>query len=202
MLQTMAKDTSSRTRQRMCVGCGTRTGAEKLARLVVGPSPPFVAVDLDRRLGGRGFSVHPRRACLRAAVRRGGLARALRDVGPIEPEALERMILERCATRVEGLFRAAGRARRVALGTDAVEAAFARNQGDLLVVAEDARGRAEGLRRRATSMGCATATWGTKATLGGYFSRQELAVFLVTDRGIARAVLECLTRVEALSEDE
>ncbi len=37
--------------------------------------------------------------------------------------------------------------------------------------------------------------------MGDAFTRSELGVLLVTDRGIARAVLDCLSHVEALSED-
>ncbi|MDH3844253.1 MAG: hypothetical protein OES69_09965, partial [Myxococcales bacterium] len=130
------------------------------------------------------------------------LARALRGVAEVEPESVERMIDEQLTQRVRGLLSSALRIRRIALGTEAVRAELVATRGDLLVVAEDARGRATELTKLATSIGCATATWGTKASLGEAFLRQELGVFLVTDRGIARAILECLTQIEALSEDE
>ncbi len=202
MLGVMGKKERDRTSQRMCVGCGNRAERDELVRLVVGPSAPFVAVDLGRRLGGRGVSVHLRRRCVHEALRRGALARALRGVAEVEPESVERMIDEQLTQRVRGLLSSALRIRRIALGTEAVRAELVATRGDLLVVAEDARGRATELTKLATSIGCATATWGTKASLGEAFLRQELGVFLVTDRGIARAILECLTQIEALSEDE
>jgi predicted RNA-binding protein YlxR (DUF448 family) len=171
-------------------------------RLVVGPSAPFVAVDLNRRLGGRGVSVHPRRACIRTATGRGALAKALRGKASIEPERLARMIVEQLSARVAGLLSAAARTRSIALGTDAVRAKLQAGRGSLLVTARDARGRSAEITSMATAIGCATARWGTKAALGEVFSRPELGVFLVTDRGIAKAVLECLAQIEALSEDE
>ncbi|MGB5703569.1 MAG: DUF448 domain-containing protein [Polyangiales bacterium] len=187
--------------RRMCAGCGQRTGADDLVRLVVGPSAPFVAVDLGRKLGGRGVSVHPTKACIRSASLRGGLAKALRGVAQVEPESVERMIVAQFEQRTLGLLSAAARTRSLAIGGEAVRAALQAKSGDLLIRAKDSRGRGDELARAATALGCATATWGTKASLGDAFTRAELGVFLVLDRGIARAVLDCLSHVEALSED-
>jgi predicted RNA-binding protein YlxR (DUF448 family) len=186
---------------RMCAGCGQRTGADELVRLVVGPSAPYVAVDLGRKLGGRGVSVHPSKACIRMAALRGGLAKALRGVAQVEPESVERQIVAQLEQRALGLLSAAARTRSLALGAEAVRAALQANKGDLLIRAKDSRGRGDELARAATALGCATATWGTKASLGDAFTRSELGVLLVMDRGIARAVLDCLSHVEALSED-
>jgi predicted RNA-binding protein YlxR (DUF448 family) len=187
--------------RRMCAGCGQRTGAEELVRLVVGPSAPFLAVDLGRKLGGRGVSLHPTKACIRSAARRGGLAKALRGVAEIEPESVERMIVAQLEQRARGLLSSAARKRSLALGGEAVRAALQANKGDLLIRAKDSRGRGDELARAATALGCATVTWGTKASLGDALTRSELGVLLVLDRGIARAILDCLSHIEALSED-
>ena len=195
---TTAREKPSR---RMCAGCGQRTGAEDLVRLVIGPAAPFVAVDLGRKLGGRGVSVHPTKACVRSAAMRGGLAKALRGVAEVEPESVVRMIVAQLEQRALGLLSAAARKRSLALGGEAVRAALQANKGDLLIRAKDSRGRGDELARAATALGCATVTWGTKASLGDAFTRSELGVLLVLDRGIARAVLDCLSHIEALSED-
>lgn len=201
MLGVMGRSERDKPSRRMCAGCGTRTEAVELVRLVVGPSAPFVAVDLGRRLGGRGVSVHPKKACIRSAALRGGLARALRGVAEVEPESLERMIVQQFERRARGLLSAAQRARSLAVGADAVRSALKANRGDLLIRAKDSRGRGDELARAAATLGCATATWGTKASLGDTFGRAELGVVLVMDRGIAHAVVDCLSCVEALSED-
>ncbi len=201
MLGVMGRSERDKPSRRMCAGCGTRTEPDDLVRLVVGPSAPFVAVDLGRRLGGRGVSVHAKKACLRSAALRGGLARALRGVAQVEPESLERMVVQQFERRALGLLSSAQRARSLAVGADAVRSALKANKGDLLIRAKDSRGRGDELAQAATARGCATATWGTKASVGDAFGRSELGVVLVTDRGIARAVLDCLSHVEALSED-
>jgi predicted RNA-binding protein YlxR (DUF448 family) len=195
---TTLRDKPSR---RMCAGCGQRTDAEGLVRLVVGPEAPFVAVDLGRKLGGRGVSVHPTRACIRSAALRGGLAKALRGIAAVEPESVVRMIVAQLERRTLGLLSAAARKRSLAVGSEAVRAALQANRGDLLIRAKDSRDRGDELARAATALGCATATWGTKASLGKAFTRSELGVLLVLDRGIARAVLDCVSHIEALSED-
>ncbi|MEM7437783.1 MAG: DUF448 domain-containing protein [Myxococcota bacterium] len=187
--------------RRMCAGCGARDESAALVRLVIGPTEPFVAVDLGRRLGGRGVSVHAKRPCVARALRRGALARALGGT-VVEAESVERMIIEQYQRRLEGLCLAAARSRNLEPGTDAVRASLAEGHGALLLVAADARGRAEEIRALATAIGCAAATWGTKASLGQMLSRHELGVTLVTDRGIAQAMLACLAQIEALSEDE
>lgn len=201
MLAVMGKTERDKPSRRMCAGCGARGERDDLVRLVVGEDAPYVAVDLGRRLGGRGVSVHPTRACIRSAALRGGLARALRGVAQVEPESIEGMVVAQLERRMRGLLSSAQRARAVALGTDSVRAALHANQGDLLIRTKDSRGRADELARAATAIGCATAAWGTKASLGDAFGRSELGVLLVTDRGIARAILDCLTPIEALTED-
>jgi len=201
MLTVMGKSERDKPSMRMCVGCGTRAEPAALVRLVVGDSPPFVAVDLGRRLGGRGVSVHPARACIRSAAVRGGLARALRGVAQVEPESIEGMLVRQFEQRALGLLSSAQRTRSLALGTEAVRAALKADKGDLLIRAGDSRGRGDDLAHAARALGCASVTWGTKARLGDAFDRSELGVLLVTDRGIARALLGCLSHVSALSED-
>jgi predicted RNA-binding protein YlxR (DUF448 family) len=45
--------------------------------------------DRERRLGGRGAYVHPDRACLERAIRRGGLARAFKARVSSAPNLLD-----------------------------------------------------------------------------------------------------------------
>lgn len=200
MLDIMSRAHKDSVSSRMCAGCGRRTEREALVRLVVADEPPFLAVDLGRRLGGRGISVHASKACIRSAALRGGLARALRGVAQVDPESIERMMVQQFERRMLGLLSSARRRRSLALGAAAVRSALQSGRGDLLIRAADSRGRTTDLLRAATAVGCATATWGTKARLGDAFSRSDLGVLLVMDRGIARAVVDCLSHIEVLTE--
>ncbi|MDR1077125.1 MAG: YlxR family protein [Propionibacteriaceae bacterium] len=63
---------------RTCVGCRQRCPATELLRLVWDGSTGRVSLDEARRRPGRGAWLHRRADCWQAAVKRGGLARALR----------------------------------------------------------------------------------------------------------------------------
>jgi predicted RNA-binding protein YlxR (DUF448 family) len=71
--------------QRRCVGCGLSTAKADLRRVVVAEGR--VQADPDQRMPGRGAYVCGR-ACAERALRRGGLARALRSSVRIDPDLL------------------------------------------------------------------------------------------------------------------
>ncbi|MDR1386103.1 MAG: YlxR family protein [Propionibacteriaceae bacterium] len=64
---------------RTCVGCRRRCPAAELVRLAWDPATGQVCWDEARQRPGRGAWLHRREDCLRAAVKRGGLARTLRQ---------------------------------------------------------------------------------------------------------------------------
>ncbi len=75
--------------ERMCVGC--RSKAEKRALIRVVRSPiGRIALDPTGRAAGRGAYVHPSGECLRLAVRRGAIARALQS--PLEQAEAARLM--------------------------------------------------------------------------------------------------------------
>ena len=113
--------------------------------------------------------------------------------------------VEQYRRRVEGLLVAAHRSRAATVGTDAVREAMHAprlGQGALLVVSEDAAGRRDELVASADRLGTACVVFGTKASLGRVFGRGEVAIVLVTDRGIAASIVETSSRMAALSEKE
>jgi len=61
---------------RTCIGCRRTAPLCDLVRLVLVDGQPVV--DERRVLPGRGASLHPREACVRAALGHGALARAFR----------------------------------------------------------------------------------------------------------------------------
>jgi predicted RNA-binding protein YlxR (DUF448 family) len=77
----MAKKEQPRPRkhvpQRMCVGCGQVQGKREMVRVVRTPEGQ-VQVDPTGKRNGRGAYVHRSRACWEAALKRGGLAHALK----------------------------------------------------------------------------------------------------------------------------
>ncbi|HVK69533.1 MAG TPA: DUF448 domain-containing protein [Polyangium sp.] len=209
-----------------------RSGAalSVLVRLVLGPGGE-VAVDAAGGGFGRGAHVHPRPSCVEKAAQR-GLARAAKgkvsllwDEAPEQPSeetavsettssgklvpldagSLSRAIVRALDRRVQGLVVAAARARKIALGADAVTGADGRGEAELIVVATDAAAGSElSAVRRAVSEGRAVA-WGTKKVLATLCSTaasskraEGLAVMAIKDDRIAAALREAVQTASAL----
>lgn len=185
---------------RTCAGCRSRDARDALLRFAIRADEPRLVPDPQRRLPGRGVSVHPTRRCVEAAVRKGGLARALRAPVGVSPEALCALAASRYAERVRGLLLAASRHKVLALGTGAVRDAIRQRVAQLVLVASDAAGRREEIEAAAERLDHRVVVFGTKAGLGAVFGRAELGVLAVLDAGIAREVAATAARAKALLE--
>lgn len=187
---------------RTCAGCGSRDVPDALLRFVVSREPPHLAPDAERRLGGRGVSVHPRRRCLDAAVRRGGFARAIRGPVSLGVDEVVKLAADHYRRRAEGLLSSAHRSGHAAFGTDAVRAAIEARRVQLLVVAADAANKKDALEAQVKRLGGACAVLGTKASLGGLLGRDEVAVVAITEPKIARELGRAAQRAQNLTEDQ
>jgi uncharacterized protein len=212
--------------ERLCVGCRQSSPREELLRFAIpshamGPDAPLLVPDPQRKLGGRGVSVHPTRRCVELAVRKGGFARALRKSVQLDVGALCGSAALLYVMRAESLLIAAARRKKLAIGTDAVRDALrgsappgtpeggtpsgergivvARSAPvELLVVAADAEGRREELTATAERLGRRCTVFGTKFSLGRLFGRDEVGVLGVLDRGIADEVVRCTAHATEL----
>lgn len=187
--------------ERLCAGCRRTDGRDELLRFAIGPEAPFLVPDPQRKLGGRGVSVHPTRACIELAARKGGFARALKRSVSIDAAALCETARVLYVMRAESLLIAAARRKKLAIGTEAVREALRAPAGslvELLVVAADAEGRREELEAAAARLGRRCQVLGSKSSIGRLFGRDEVGVLGVLDRGIADEVVRCATRAEAL----
>lgn len=185
--------------ERTCVGCRQRDDRDALLRFVLGPDGRLVP-DVTRKLPGRGVSVHPARACLEAAVRRGGFARGFRRPVDTDLEQLRAVTVEQYRRRLAGLLMSARRAGKLAIGTDAVRGKMREQPPALLLVAEDAAGRRDELLESARRLGEMCVVYGNKIELGRLFGRTEVGVLAVADRGIAGEVVRVIERVAMLQE--
>lgn len=186
--------------ERTCVGCRQVAPRDALLRFARGPDGDL-APDPARRLGGRGASVHPTRACIEAAVKRGGFARAFHAEITADAATLAARAADWERRRIEGLILAAHRSKCAALGTDAVRAAVADRSAVALVVAADAAGRREELVEATRGLGGACWVIGTKASLGRLFGRDELGVLAVLDERIAEEIGRASARLRDLEEE-
>jgi predicted RNA-binding protein YlxR (DUF448 family) len=159
---------------RTCVGCKTSGSPQDLLRLVVGPDGEVVP-DLAGGAFGRGAWVHPRGACLEAAVR-GGLSRGLKTQIKTSTAELTKHVRDAALRRTISLLQAAQRARRAVLGTAALEDAERDDDVMLLVLAGDAKASADLSAVRRLAERGRVRRFRTKAELGAAFGRDELAL--------------------------
>ena len=170
-------------------------------RFVAGGDPPQLAPDIRRRAPGRGVSVHPRFRCVDAALRSGAMRRTLGVGVSASARELSQAAVGQYERRAVGLLVAAQRARKLALGSEAVRTAIAAHSVQLLLVAQDAEGSREDLVHAAARLGRGCLIWSNREDLGRLFGRAVLSVIGVLDAGIAtelRHVVRCATE---LAED-
>ena len=193
---------SRRVAERTCVGCREVAPQDGLVRFAIAPHPPFIAPDPARKLGGRGASVHPRRACLKRAIERGGFSRAARRSISLDVDQVASMLAAHYEQRADSLLVSAHRRRLLALGTDAVREAMRAGGISLLVVANDAAGRRQEIETAAARLGHRCAVHGDKAKLGRLLGKSEVGVVALLDDGIAGAFWQQASRLRALREDD
>lgn len=182
---------------RTCIGCRSAASRADLVRMVAGPDGEVI-FDLSGGAFGRGAWSHPTENCLRRAakvLRQGGNKAALAlqpDADTVGLESLLSTLDEAANRRAKGLLSAAHRAGHLALGGDAAAEKFAVGHARLVVIATDARaaGRESWL-ETAVASGLVVG-WSSKAELGALVGRNELAVFVVTDEGLARSLRKVL----------
>lgn len=204
-----------RSSERTCAGCRTTAGRDDLLRFVVSSSPrteggaeggaaaPVSLVpDIGRKLPGRGVSVHPKRACLDLAVKRGGFAKSLERAVSVDAPTLAVQSAAQYRARALGLLLAAGRARKLAIGTDATKEAIEAKRANALLVTRDAAGRREELEHMAQGLGARCIVFGDKQEIGGLYGRPEVSVLAILDSGIAEEVALAAVRAADLVEDE
>jgi predicted RNA-binding protein YlxR (DUF448 family)/ribosomal protein L30E len=171
---------------RTCIGCRTTVNREELVRMVAGTDGQ-VLFDLAGGSFGRGAWTHATEDCLKKA------ARVMRGKGAVEDHAALVCALSDAANRrAKGLVTAAYRAGRLAIGSDASADEFAAGKAKLVVLSSDARAAArKQWLEDAVSAGVVWG-WSNKVELGALVGRDELAVFAITDEGLARSLRQVL----------
>ena len=187
---------------RLCVGCRRDEARDDLLRFALSPDAPYLSPDPMRRLGGRGVSVHATRACITAAVRKGGFAKALRQSVSLDASALCAAASFMYEQRASSLVLAASRRKKLAIGTDAVREALRAGVVEVLLVAADAEGRRSELEGAAARLDRRCAVMGTKQSLGRLFGRDEVGVLGILDRRMGDEVVRCAAHVADLAEVE
>lgn len=176
------------TMTRTCVGCRTAQPAIGLVRLVLDPEGDLL-VDPKGGSFGRGAWLHAQPDCVKRGVP-GGIARTLHASVHTTPEVVAERLRAAGRRRLEGLLSAAMGAKKLAVGSGAVEEAAQHGLVRLVLVASDARAAAAsnevlGLIEKGRGLPLLT-----KVELGGLFGRAEVGVAGVLDEGLALSLRE------------
>jgi ribosomal protein L7Ae-like RNA K-turn-binding protein len=165
--------------------------------MVDGPDGQIL-FDLSGGALGRGAWTHPTEACLKRTAK--ALRGTARSNGPgasalendVSWSELSSALSDAASRRARGLVSSAYRGGHVALGTDASAAEYAEGRARLVLLASDARAASkESWLEPAVNHG-KVVVWSTKAELGALVGRNELAVAVVTNDGLASSLANVL----------
>lgn len=189
--------------ERLCAGCREHGAREDLVRFAihVEDGVAMLVPDVTRKLGGRGVSVHPTPACIEAAVKRGGFAKAASAKVDAEPAVLIGALVQQIEGRARGLLLGALRGKLLTLGAEATSQAIAERKIAALVLARDASERTSEVGETVRRLGRHVAVLGDKKSLGALVGRDELAVIGVMDDGVGQALAEVAAMIARLRGD-
>ncbi|CAN5145904.1 hypothetical protein BH09MYX1_BH09MYX1_07490 [soil metagenome] len=193
---TMTTPSVRATKERTCIGCGEKAAPEALVRLVVSPEGD-IAVDAAGGSFGRGAHVHGIPTCITRAAK-SGLARSFKREIKITGPELAHRIASALQRRAFGLIVSARSAGHLAIGSDASSEALMKG-APLAVVAVDAAaaGHIPAV-ERAVESGRAVA-FGRKVELGKLLGKEEVAVLVITHKGIAANVASLVRTANAVA---
>jgi hypothetical protein len=174
---------------RTCVGCRAEREKAELIRLVHYEGQ--VVVDYQAKLPGRAAYVCPRRACIKEAMKRGRLARALKSEQPLECDDLPEKIAEAIKAQILALLGLAAKAGKLVSGWNSVRAAKGRLA--LVLIAADA---SENAREKFAG---ATQLWLTKEELGRAIGKLPRSVLGLLDERLAERIARELQRYDAVN---
>ncbi|MCR4405235.1 MAG: DUF448 domain-containing protein [Candidatus Acetothermia bacterium] len=169
---------------RTCVGCRAEREKAELIRLV--SHEGRVVVDYHAKLPGRAAYLCPKLACIKEAMKRGRLARALKAEGPLEYGDLPERIAEAIEAQLRALLGLAAKAGKVVSGWNSVRANEKRLA--LVLVAADA---SESVRERFAG---ASQLWLTKEELGRAIGKPPRSLVGLLDGQLAGRIARELER--------
>ena len=189
---------AGRKPERTCIGCRSVFPKDEVVRVVAGPAGPVI--DYREKLPGRAAYVCPRRECIRAALAKGHLARALRSPVPLQTdEQFRSVLLAAVREKLSSLLSMAVKAGKLLSGYSAVDDALRKGTVALLIFADDVSdGTREKIEVRAGGGAVRRVTLSTKEELGMIVGRELAGVAAIVEKGFADAVGKEAERLKGL----
>jgi hypothetical protein len=183
--------------QRTCIGCRQVFGKDEVVRIVAGPTG--AVIDYRDKLPGRAAYVCPRLDCIRKALNRENLSRALhgRTAAP-DAEAFAGQLAAIITEKIRSLLTMAVKAGGLAAGASAVDDALQKGRVEMLIFAGDV---SEGTREKLCSgnpLPSRQATLFTRDEMGQMVGRELVGVVAILEKGFADAVGSEVERLKGL----
>ncbi|MHB8844138.1 MAG: DUF448 domain-containing protein [Nitrospirota bacterium] len=190
--------TTGRQPQRTCLGCRGVFSKDAVVRIVAGPEG--AVIDYREKLPGRAAYVCPRPECIRKALAKETLSRALH--ANVKTPAAELFIEQLAAAvteKVRSLLLMAERAGMLATGASAVDDALQKGRIEMLIFAEDlSEGTKQKLLNGSAQLPDRQATMFSRDEMGRMFGRELIGIVGIIEKGFANAVWSELERLKGL----
>ncbi len=185
--------------ERTCIGCRGSFTKHEVVRIVAASGN--VIIDYREKLPGRGAYVCPKPECIRKALGRESLSRALHAAGLTlpSPEEFADRLAARMREKIRSLIAMSAKAGRLAAGYSAVRDALGKGGVFVLICARDlSGGTKEKVLITDEPHPVRRTTLFTKNELGQMLGREEVGVVGIEDRGFADAVWKEAERLKSL----
>jgi predicted RNA-binding protein YlxR (DUF448 family) len=183
--------------ERTCIGCRGVFKKDEVVRIVAGPAG--AVIDYREKLPGRAAYVCPGPECIKKALGRENLSRALHlKAKPPDVEAFLAMLGANITEKVKSLLFMAAKAGKLAAGYSAVNDALEKGRVEMVLYARDL---SEGTKEKVAIKGAASlrqTTLFTRDELGKILNRELVGVIGIQDKGLADSVWKETERLKRL----
>ena len=170
---------------------------EDVVRIVSGPEG--VLIDYREKLDGRAAYVCPKQECIRKALTKDILAKALRlKLRPPEMNAFVSQLAATITEKIKALLSISVKAGKLAAGASAVQDALEKGRVELLFYATDLSGGTRDKVAVHGAEGLRTATLFTRDEFGGIVNRELVGVGGILDKGLADTLWTETQRLKGL----
>jgi predicted RNA-binding protein YlxR (DUF448 family) len=183
--------------QRTCIGCRAVFKKDEVVRIAAGPAGAII--DYREKLPGRAAYVCPRPECIKKALSRDNLARALhlKLKYPSVDEFIA-LLVANITEKIKSLVIMSSIAGKLAAGYSAVQDALEKRKVEMLIFANDL---AEGTKEKVMTSDTASlrrTNLFTRDEMGRLLGRELVGVIGIQDKGLADAIWKETERLRGL----
>ena len=183
--------------QRTCIGCRAVFKKDEVVRIAAGPTGAII--DYREKLPGRAAYVCPRLECIKKALSRDNLARALhmKAIYPSIDEFIS-LLTTNITEKIKSLVVMSAMAGKLAAGYSAVRDALGKKKVEMLIFADDL---SEGTKEKLMTSDAASlrlTTLFTRDGMGKMLGRELVGVIGIQDKGLADSIWKETERLKGL----